>query len=223
VSNEQFSPIPQLALPDGDISLFFLGAQGILYKNKVEDPWFSATNISVGHGILSGGSNKVAPAYIQDEPAGVLGCFTQYQFCNPQLAEESRCEALNGSVPSYSQPVDQLWKTEYDRAFAKWAKNLLHVSLAHSPEFVYGTAGSSALLARSSLQSGMQFGELPRDQWQKEIQHIFEVTMTALQGTFVDNNNGPASAEFEPAFAKSNETAWKDQCKNQVRQRFKMG
>ena len=41
-NNTGWVPIPELNQTDSDITVFFLGANGITYDTNVTDPWFSA-------------------------------------------------------------------------------------------------------------------------------------------------------------------------------------
>ncbi|KAF2796641.1 hypothetical protein K505DRAFT_415622 [Melanomma pulvis-pyrius CBS 109.77] len=211
----QFRPIPQLKHPDGETALLFLSAPGVTYSNTNDDPWFSAHTVFNLSKAYYGNSNKGVDVYSRDEPVGVLGCFNQYQFCNPQMDESSRCEPLNDTNSNYNEPLNTLWTSKEDQDFVKWSKNLIYASLATSPEYVFPTSGVSSLLLRAKLRSGLQSGVIPPNQWQLEMEHLFEIMLTSLQGTFVDNINGPPSPELEPAFAKPNDTSWQYICKNQ--------
>ncbi|KAF2115968.1 hypothetical protein BDV96DRAFT_646136 [Lophiotrema nucula] len=107
VTNEQFDPILQLYRADGDTSLLFFSAPGLSYINPTDDPWFSAhttpNDSTKGHI-----GTQTVTLYNLDEPAGVMGCFSQFQFCNPSLPEPSRCETLNGTNADYFEPLDRL-------------------------------------------------------------------------------------------------------------------
>lgn len=150
--------------------------------------------------------------YRSDEAAGVIGCVSSYQFCNPV---SKQCSTLGSSGNSYDGIPEQLWSNKDDQQYARWGQNLILLSLGMSPVQAYKTAGISALTVRSTLRQGVQTGKIPKDQWQLEIAHVFEVMLASLQGSFLDNINGPPP-EFAPAFARPNDTAWQSMCKNQV-------
>lgn len=196
--------------------LYFLSAPGIVYVKAVDDPWFAA-HTPAGN-IFHGSSDQPYQLYTRDEPVGVLACYTQYQFCNPQLDTSSRCEPLNDTFPNRAQPLDQRWPDKDTQAFVGWAKDLLYFSLTVSPRFGYTDAGSRALLIRPMLQSETQQGTILPNQWQLEMERLFQIYLASLQGTFVDNINGPSSPDIEPAFFKPNDTAWEGICRNQVSQ-----
>lgn len=195
----------------------FLSAPGMVFTKEVDDPWFAAHKVASGVKLYYGSDTKGTPAYERDEPVGVMGCVSQYQFCNPSLPADSQCEPLSSSNNSYWEPSDKLWPDKKDQAFVKWGKNIIYASLALSPNSVYTTAGIGALLVRSNLKTGLLSADsVPNNQWQLEMAHSFEVMLASLQGSFLDNTNGPSSPKFAPAFAKPNDTAWKYMCENQV-------
>lgn len=194
----------------------FLSAPGVVFTQPIDDPWLAAHNIAPGVKLFSGNDTKGTPAYERDEPVGVMGCVSQYQFCNPALPIESQCQPLSSSNNSYWEPSDKLWSNKEDQEFIKWAKNIIYASLALAPNGAYESAGISALKVRANLKAGLQSGEISKNQWQLEMAHSFEVMLASLQGSFLDNMNGPLSPEFAPAFARPNDTAWKFMCENQV-------
>ncbi|KAJ4292470.1 hypothetical protein N0V90_009132 [Kalmusia sp. IMI 367209] len=214
-TDQFFTPIPQISRPDGELALIFLSAPGVLFPQPIDDVWFAAHAVAPGVKMYYGNDTEGTPAYERDEPVGVMGCVSQYQFCNPSLPAESQCQPLASSNNSYWEPSEELWSDKNDQEFVKWGKNVLFASFALSPNNAYVSAGISALLVRANLKAGLQSGEIANNQWQLEIAHAFEVMLASLQGSFLDNTNGPLSPEYAPAFARPNDTAWRYMCENQ--------
>jgi hypothetical protein len=214
ITDQFFSPISQLRRIDADVSLTFLSSPGLVYVKQTDDPWFSAHHVAPGIKMYYDDNDPGTPLYERDEPVGVLGCTTQYQFCNPILPAGSQCEPYSSSNSSYWEHDEKLWPANYD--FVKWGKNVVFASLAIPFNMEFVTAGISALVVRQNLRSGSVNVGIPDNQWELEMAHSFEVMLASLQGSFLDNTNGPLSPQFAPAFAKPNDTAWQYMCRNQV-------
>lgn len=86
--------------PDRDLWLFYLTAPGVVYHHQVDDPWFSAHTPTNFSNILIGPLHG-ASFFVRDEPAGVIDCTSQVQYCNPNLPEDSRCEPLSSYGTSF--------------------------------------------------------------------------------------------------------------------------
>ncbi|KAF1977635.1 hypothetical protein BU23DRAFT_527175 [Bimuria novae-zelandiae CBS 107.79] len=215
VTDQFFTPIPRLQRNDSDATLLFLSAPGVIFTKQIDDPWFAAHKIVQGAKLYYGNDTQGTSPYERDAPVGVMGCISQYQFCNPTLPAESQCEPFASSNTSYWDSDEKLWPEKKDQEFVKWGKNIIYASLALAPNSAYTTAGISALLVRANLKAGVLSAEVPKNQWQLEVAHSFEVMLASLQGSFVDNTNGPLSPEYAPAFARPNDTAWRYICENQ--------
>jgi hypothetical protein len=75
-----WNPIPELLVPDGDVTILFLSANDIHFLNQVDDPWYSA-HVFAGK-IQPSGVNGSVSLYVHDDPVRTLGCIERYQFCN---------------------------------------------------------------------------------------------------------------------------------------------
>jgi hypothetical protein len=205
-----FDPIPQLHRADADVMLFFLTARGIKYNKAVNDPWFSAHRDGPTHGNIFNDTQN--PTYLQDEPLSVLGCTMQMQICNPNLPEGKRCERLRGFIDNSFQ-VEDLYELQSQKQALTWA-NLIFGLGWFSISGIVDSMGISSLLARQNLANNYQ-GPLPDDQWQAEVEHWIGASMASLQGTFVENGNGP-SAKYQQFRETPNNTDEWTICKNQV-------
>lgn len=66
-------PIDGLYQGDGDVALFFLSANNILYSNEVHDPWYAAHQ-PLGQPVNRGDYSGTLQLYLADEPAAIMGC-----------------------------------------------------------------------------------------------------------------------------------------------------
>ncbi len=186
-----FDPIPEIKRPAADITLVFLSANDIEFVESVDDSWYSAHLTSIPR-IASDG--LPAPmAYLRDDPVRVLGCSSQYQYCNPSLSSNESCTSLNGILPVQTLAKD-LWQNEKQKALFDWSSSAILWEAIGIPE-VINTLGVSALTARHKLASGRQ-GPLPDNQWQLEVEHWLTTTLAALQRAMVEVAAGPINPEI---------------------------
>src|ERR1700753_2876266 len=83
-----FMPIPDLQLPNADISVLSITSR-LSYSSQVLDPWFRAT-LSNDSTLIDCNTGFVAVVtrdyseswYYPDRLVSFLGCTEQYQFCN---------------------------------------------------------------------------------------------------------------------------------------------
>jgi hypothetical protein len=205
-----FKPIPELHRDDADIMLFFLSAPGIRFLNITDDPWYSAHR--EGRPIPATYGDGTAPTYLTDEPATVLGCTMQLQFCNPNLPEGSRCSALAGG---FDDRVDftELYKTPSQKTMFKWAVDVFQLGF-FSISGIVDNLGAPALIARQGLQTNRQ-GPLPNNQWQLEVEQWVGASLASIQDTFVAMGNGPTPT-YQQFRMAPNGTEQKTVCKNIV-------
>ncbi|OCL08920.1 hypothetical protein AOQ84DRAFT_388517 [Glonium stellatum] len=206
----EFSPIPALQRSDADVILFFLTAEGIGFSEEVDDLWYGA-HYMWKHPIETQ-NGTTSPLYLKDEPASVLGCTFQVQFCNPNLPEDTRCEPLRGLIDS-TYPTSNLWHNEGQRNTAAWVNKVLEQGLftiSSIPEYI----GVTTLTARYGLVYGLQ-GPLPDNQWQLEAAHFVGASMASLQGAFVEAANGPPTTQLKEFQYQPNDTQSHFMCTNQ--------
>jgi len=102
--------IPQLMQSHDSASLIFLDASEVGYRDKVEDPWFSAHTSLLPGDDSSGG-------WLADEPTSVVACVAQPLFCNPNMPKSAGCiNTLNKSVARLTRKlkgdgsrISQVW------------------------------------------------------------------------------------------------------------------
>lgn len=206
-----FTPIPELQVQDADISIIFLSGNGVIFLGEVNDPWYSA---HVDTGIISVQAAFDMPTKFADKAASPLACATQYQVCNPNLPEASRCTPLSGVV-DLQHRAQQLWtdKKHLDNwmAFNKIVQNAITVT------DVIDELGIAALTARRSKANVAQYS-LPDDQWQRELEQWHATTLVSLQAAAVTAATQSQDAEWAPLVMPFNSSEGKKMCRNIVSQ-----
>ncbi|KAF2020285.1 hypothetical protein BU24DRAFT_448587 [Aaosphaeria arxii CBS 175.79] len=184
----QWKPIPELKRRDADVMLFFLSSPGIFFEHKVDDPWFSAhRNGDKFWSVANTSTSRMT--YVQDEPVGVMGCAMQTQFCNPNLPEGERCGPLSGYADD-SFDWQTLYKTPSQKKTFQWAVDIFQLGF-FSISGIVDTLGVTAITARQGLTGNNQ-GPLPDLQWQHEVEHWADASLSSVQGSFVEAGQGPA-------------------------------
>ncbi|KAL9615744.1 MAG: hypothetical protein Q9160_009294, partial [Pyrenula sp. 1 TL-2023] len=180
-----FAPTRELMLDDGDLSLIFLSANGILYTGAVDDDWYSAHTVSGANVTQSFASGKV-PLFLPDEPASVLACKSQYQTCDPTLPPERGCSSWIGMADS-TFFIDTP-RTKRERAIF-WVFGVLDIYE------ILETLRASALTSRFRFREFTQ-AQLPVNQWQLDVEYWHNIILSALQGFGVDSATGPGDSEM---------------------------
>lgn len=186
-----FSPISDLRRPSADITVVFLSANDIEFVEPTDDSWYSAHRPAPQRSSAEGVHN--VKTYVRDDPVRVLGCSSQYQYCNPNLAPDESCTPLQGIVPVQTLAKD-LWQTEEQRALFNWSSSAILYEAIGIPE-VINQLGVSALTSRHKLAVGRQ-GLLPNNQWQLEVEHWFTTILAAAQRAMVEVATGPVNPEI---------------------------
>src|SRR6266487_114263 len=83
-----FTPIPEIARDDADVSLIFLTQNSLAYTNPVDDPFFAAHETHTPHEVVPGDIN---PLYCSDNLVSVMGCMDQHRICNPTTPDGLHC------------------------------------------------------------------------------------------------------------------------------------
>jgi hypothetical protein len=142
----------------------------VYHRERVEDPWFAATQ----EVPVKDENTKVL--FIPDEPARVVGCTYQSTICNPELAGSPCAEDLKDEETRLAK----MWPDDLDRAaimgfiFAFSAFSIL-------PESIYEYPGLPSLLSRFTLDGPLQVDAIPFNQWQKEMEYTFQITLASFQ------------------------------------------
>lgn len=151
---------------DGDLSLLFLAAQGMLFRGEVDDPLFRAHKQP----------NSDRDIYRADNAGQAIACVDRYELCNP---EEDECTG-----PTNANRLEELRKdSDLDLSdeqmviagrFTRPAGFALQMA-----QVVFGRGGS-ALQASLSAVENVQ-NPLPDDQWKRELDGWFDTSLARLQ------------------------------------------
>lgn len=177
-----YLPIPELQHPAADVTLVFLSANDIRFVKPSDDSMYSA-HLNAGSSL-----SKNISAYFRDDPVRVLGCISQYQYCNPTLERDITCTPLDG-IMRVQALAQSLWQTEKQKALFNWSASQIQHDAIGLPE-VLRSLGVSSLTARHKLLGGVQ-GPLPSNQWQLEVKHWFTTVLADLQRSVVETATGP--------------------------------
>lgn len=190
-----FLPDPDLQRPAADVNLIFLSANNIAFIEPINDNWYSAHLSTVSKNVPDGG--RITPSnvsyYYRDDPVRVLGCTSQYQFCNPVLEPNNSCTPLTG-ILAMQTLAESLWQNDKGKALTTWAAQAILEDAIGLPEVIV-QLGVSSLTSRYKLATGIQ-AFLPDDQWQLEVEHWFTATLADLQRAIVETATGPTDAEI---------------------------
>ncbi|XXG95571.1 hypothetical protein Hte_001838 [Hypoxylon texense] len=184
--------IDELAGSGGDISLISLSANGVLFVDKVLDPWYQATHLKPSDisyvGAANGTSTGSSKFYLQDQPGSPLACTEKWQWCLPVASGGRYCTRLG--------PLNDVYEDAFTNAagpstsgLMDWIFSQLEITHSAAPSIM----GVQALLSRKKLDEGWQ-GSLPDNQWQMDVEHWFQISIAAYQKIFVDTATGPLSS-----------------------------
>ncbi|KAM3458982.1 hypothetical protein MY3296_000129 [Beauveria thailandica] len=182
-STSSFTPIPELARKDADVSIVFLNNQLIAIKGTdgpCSDPFFSATN-------------KTMPLqkdyYLPDRPITAIGCTDQYAFGNPVTGQwtEPMSVSSTSNWPTFTQGWNLSVAQRAAIASLQWS-----VSSSGGIEGVILGLEIDALLAKKSPGMFSDFqNPIPNDQWKKEVGYWFNIGLAKLQLGLIGIAVGP--------------------------------
>ncbi|KAH9879753.1 hypothetical protein J1614_001776 [Plenodomus biglobosus] len=184
-------PMTDLRKPNVSVTLVFLDASELVYANKTEDPWFSATSV-VDNNHLASSANGSRSYFVADEPVGVLGCVTQRSYCNPNLPEDvgyiDGFAIIDDQYPL--DPFKRVWPDANDQsAMRAWVAALSNQG-AGLLDVYYTIPNSPTLLSRSTILANMQTSVIPKDRWQDEREHLYKASLAAIQSMMVEHARG---------------------------------
>ncbi|CAA9961849.1 hypothetical protein PTMSG1_05226 [Pyrenophora teres f. maculata] len=200
-----WQPIPELQVPNADISAFWLEQLGIWYFSPVKDPWFAAE-----HG--SNKSTPVGPKKYYDageKVVNALVCAQQYQFCNPS---KELCTAPMGSSASAASAASNLFTNSTNEDRFMWNLRAVFNQIGFTE--IANILKEGALLASDFTTPLGQFG-LPDNQWELELKHWFGIMLAALQGSIVNQASGPSIPEAAPFHSAPMTVGERAACSNQ--------
>lgn len=205
--SSEFYPIPELRDTKSGLTLIFLSANGILFTEEVDDDWYSAHRPH-----KAPGSPYVM--YLQDNPASVLACKWQDQWCNPNLPSDRQCTPLSGSSDT-ARAVWNISRNAEETELLSWIF-FARVGMGLELNAIVDTLGISMLTSRGSMSAGMQ-GYIPNDQWQIDAEHWFSVYLASVQKGLVDYATGPSDPRVIPFLEKGlTQTCENAICRQQV-------
>ena len=173
-----FIPIPELRVPQSDITLLFLHRR-VGYYEPIRDPWFQATRKLE---VFGPEGPPPWPVYLSNRYLSVLACIEQYQFCNTTY-----CSPESGIWPK--RPGYGLEVNDAQAVVLTLLRQVLSNTTISIGDFLFG---DSFLLAKDSV-----WGEgprvtsttLPSDQWKREIAFFMSIILAAVQRMIVDYAN----------------------------------
>lgn len=196
------------------MTVIFVAPNSITYRERVEDPFFSATyNLSLP-GIITPGN---VTTYSPDQFVSIMGCTEQYSICTD---EGSNCTPYSGqaALPTLLNKLD-LNANQYVTV----QRLLYTISTATVYSSVAGI-GPDALRLWSAVYQLIAPG-MPSNQWQLEVDGWHETTLAKWQALMVEFAANPYASAHPPehgpflTFPGSNatlENAWHSQCRNQL-------
>ena len=210
-----FTPIAALEQQNADLSIVFL-INDVQYLGRVDDPWFRAQVPlpETDHSVSLEYYNSVQ--YKTALPANPLACASQVQWCNPAHADGSRCTELTGAAiggpeAAMASAINELDLNPRQTAVLKrlyqhqWNTDIY--SIADEINFY-------TLLADEAL-TGTESAALPNDQWVREVDHWFGLSLTAIQLQTVNYALGDGNPSHDKYVVQvDGESEW--MCSNQL-------
>ena len=200
-------PISALNRTDGDISIFFLAPNALVYGSPVTDPFFAAT---IPVDVQIEGVNDTS--YLPDRVVSVMACLDQHQFCNPS---NSKCTPLTGT--SALSPT----QGQYNNLDLNSAQHTTALLLAGAIQrlttfSIVSSRGANALLASETVHDNTEQIGLPNTQWMTEVSNWFGVSMAKLQQLVVQYATGPAYLPEGYTIVGPGTKEEEDICNNQI-------
>jgi hypothetical protein len=172
--------IQELKRTDAFVALLFLDSTDIISLSKVEDPWFAHT-VNASRGLYENIQfDQLKSLYVTDEPATVLGCASQVFYCNPKIEDtQKRCVNYYTALTTHDD-FSALWPDPADRTAFNGYLATNNIMIA-TPDSFYNAPGLHSLLARLTLEGGVQMDVFARDQWKKEMEFLCQASLASFQ------------------------------------------
>jgi hypothetical protein len=175
---DSFDPIPELRTPNGSVAIFFLHSPGVFYDRPRTDPMFP-TNINQTLQI----GNTSTTFFLHQPPllqaqARVLACVDSHEFC----VDGGGCADMDSLIrplsteeyPNHGQPLP-------GENLHVLAASIFTAFYQSGSYWAYKYSAERGLDAFTQAFMGLfQFG-LPADQWQIEVQKLFNVSLAQMQ------------------------------------------
>ncbi|PSN65906.1 hypothetical protein BS50DRAFT_677234 [Corynespora cassiicola Philippines] len=176
---------PPFRVSGAATTLLVLDSSSILYNNKTDDPWFSATTPAprnTNNSVFSG------DFFSADERISVVGCASSRLFCNPELPLSDGC--VSGYSASGMNEFFRAWPNSEDRASLFPLSVVLQNFDAEDIGNIFHAKSLPTLLSRNSIWWNLQTQLIPANQWQKEIEYLTQTMLSAMQHYMVDYARG---------------------------------
>jgi hypothetical protein len=163
---------------DGDITVFFLTQNSLLYDQLNTDPIFAATTKA---------DPSLGNYYLPDKLVSVLGCVDQHQWCSVvKKPGKERCSTV-GSLDTLSKDLSPFADNNRQLATA----NRIYQSIwLNNMWYVVDPRGVAALQASKSVFETFQHN-VSNTQWTIEVSGWFNTALAKLQQTLVEIAVGP--------------------------------
>ena len=182
-----WAPKAQVNRSDADISLIFVSQNSVVYQEKVEDPFFKATE-KIDVNLADLGLATTISSYRPDNYVSVMGCVDQYSFCNTQNNFCTPAMGIYQMAEWIAFNNGQLNLNAIQRALAI---RLIKTIKSSGVDSIVATLGENAIAAKDFLSRGTQSAPLPNNQWQIEIEGWFDKGLADLQIQIVEYATGP--------------------------------
>jgi hypothetical protein len=201
-----FNPIPDFNRTDADVSLLIV-RNGAYYTGEVNDPFYKATT---PHSI------GTLQFYKADSTVNALACIEQYSFCNNN---NMNCTTFNGLIAITRDIVKELlgYNTVQLATFdlvwrSVWAMRIYFLAFNLKEQIL--------------LASSQDFGtfrisvELPTNQWQSEVENMFNISLAILQLVGIEYVSPPElqvtyNTTYDMYITGPNTTEGKNLCNSQ--------
>jgi hypothetical protein len=201
-----FNPIPDFNRTDADVTILILRNRAY-YTGAVHDPFYKATTpYRVG----------TLQFYKPDSTVNALACTEEYSFCNNN---NMNCTTLNAIIPITRDVVKELlgYNTVQLATFDliwRWVWSMRIYYLIFN------------LQEQALLASSQEFGsyrssvELPTNQWQSEVENLFNISLALLQLVGVEYVSPPQiqvtdNTTYDKYITGPNTTEGKNLCNSQ--------
>ncbi|KAI0411567.1 hypothetical protein F5X98DRAFT_380641 [Xylaria grammica] len=228
-----FIPEPGLQRSGADIYLFFLSGNGVGSSIPLHDPWYrfnAKSNAALG----PFNTNEPRPAYRPSEEASPLGCTYQVQVCKGASAKVESCGPLGsfndawidaahlfgidtadftGSRYSSLGEIMSAYAANEDASRFLWFLQ----AISNNPTdlgLIVKKLGSQSLASHKSLDKNIQ-GPLPDDQWKLDVTYWWNISLSALQATFINTACGSNNPDVSRLQTNATNPGQRSICDNQ--------
>lgn len=195
-----FTPINALARDDADLYVLFLSGNGVIYTEPSDDDWYRTDPIPWNEEVMAQIDVPPIKFYRPLEPASVLGCAQQYQFCNSGLPGTSGCgplaslrDAIAGVAPLFDTSYAEFANNSAETGTAGRFSYFMNIffSSVWNVDSIIGSLGPSSLHSQRTLSGNIQ-GTIAPKQWQLDITRLWNITLASTQSAMVSSVYGPS-------------------------------